>query len=149
MKIISINLIRGKDESGSTPLHYLASPLSADAIAAEILKRGRETNADAIYCVDNSGSLPIHVAAGHGRLDIITRLLEECPDCVCSHNSSGQTFLHVAVQRERTDVVTYVVADDGTWIPLARRAMAPFMHSVHISLHWYLSCTCMYVSFLT
>ncbi|KAL6880333.1 hypothetical protein ACP4OV_011898 [Aristida adscensionis] len=137
-------LIRGADDSGSTPLHYLASSRSQWAIARHILRRGRDANARAAYCADKNGSLPIHVAAGHGRRDIITLLLQFCPDCVCSRNLSGQTYLHVAVQRERTDVVAYVTDEDDTLIQAISRAMArltrrllgqnpgPFVHSTRM-----------------
>lgn len=76
------DLIRRADESA---FHYLASSTSTDDI-------GRQ------------GSLPIHVAAGQGRLDIIDLLLDECPHSLWSRSSSGQTFLHIAVQMESYNV---------------------------------------------
>jgi hypothetical protein len=80
------DLIRRADESA---FHYLASSTSTDDIGRLLLS--------AANLPDKQGSLPIHVAAGQGRLGIIDLLLDECPHSLWSRSSSGQTFLHVAV----------------------------------------------------
>ncbi|XP_044321600.1 protein ACCELERATED CELL DEATH 6 isoform X2 [Triticum aestivum] len=124
------------DESGSTPLHFLAS-LSFQrrernsivqyrykrlhfltylreylrckpAQDSSIVKLVMGERQDSALHADFSGSVPIHIAAAHGRLDIVTKLLEECPYCESSRNASGQTFLHVAVEKEKLDIVKYV-----------------------------------------
>ncbi|XP_039822217.1 ankyrin repeat-containing protein At2g01680-like [Panicum virgatum] len=94
------DLISRADESGSTPLHYLASSTSTDDIGQLLLSAAK--------LPDKQGSLPIHVAAGQGRLDIIDRLLDKYPHSLWSRNASGQTILHVAVQAESYNVVKYV-----------------------------------------
>lgn len=110
------------DESGSTPLHFLASLY---------WKRREANNIMEFFCIflgkdsgivelivekdplsplyaDSTGSLPIHIAAAHGRLRTVVKLLEECPYCDSSRNASGQTFLHVAVEKEKLEIVRYV-----------------------------------------
>ncbi|XP_051213060.1 uncharacterized protein [Lolium perenne] len=121
------SLTSQRDESGSTPLHFLASLY---------LKR-RENNILEFFCMflgkdplfladsgivelimdkdplsplyaDSTGSLPIHIAAAHGRLLTVIKLLKECPYCDSSRNASGQTFLHVAVEKKKPEIVRYV-----------------------------------------
>lgn len=60
------------------------------------------------YRADNDGSLPIHVAAANGRLEIVKLLSEHRPGCSWSCNNLGQTILHIAVQKRRYYVVKYV-----------------------------------------
>ncbi|XP_048554224.1 uncharacterized protein LOC125535220 [Triticum urartu] len=127
------------DESGSTPLHFLAS-LSLErrehnTILFLLYKLQRDLNIvikflcckppqdsgivefimekdplSALY-VDCTGSMPIHIAAAHGRLDTVKKLLKECSYCETSRNASGQTFLHVAVEKEKLNIVDYVCGE--------------------------------------
>ncbi|CAN6373359.1 unnamed protein product [Urochloa humidicola] len=99
------DLIRRADESGSTPLHYLVSSENRVELVPLLLFAANRP--------DKKGALPIHVAAGQSRLDIVELLLHEHPESVRSRNSSGQTFLHVAAQKESTNVVAYICEQDG------------------------------------
>ncbi|XP_037482949.1 uncharacterized protein LOC119361889 [Triticum dicoccoides] len=67
----------------------------------------RKDPLSALY-VDSTGSLPIHIAAAHRRLDTVKKLLKECPCCCSSRNAAGQTFLHLAVEKEKLEIVDYV-----------------------------------------
>lgn len=96
------SLAKSKDDLGRTPLHYLGT--CDTAITELILKH----DASSGYCADSDGCLPIHTAASKGRLDIIIKLLEKCPDCYLSYNTLGQTILHVAVQNGRNKIVHYI-----------------------------------------
>lgn len=88
------------DESGRTPLHYT----NVLAIARLILEHDSSSG----YIADSEGSLPIHIAASKGKLDIIRTILEKCPDCDSSCDASGRTFFLVAVQMDRNTIVKYV-----------------------------------------
>ncbi|XP_044329847.1 uncharacterized protein [Triticum aestivum] len=60
---------------------------------------------------DSMGSLPLHVAAAHGRVIILHKLLIQCPHSVLSLNASGQNFIHVAVEKEKLGIVRYACQD--------------------------------------
>uniref|UniRef100_A0A0E0QPC2 Ubiquitin-like protease family profile domain-containing protein n=1 Tax=Oryza rufipogon TaxID=4529 RepID=A0A0E0QPC2_ORYRU len=107
------SLIKIRDESGSTPLHYLAdgkytTEPSCISVTELLLKKDPSSG----YCEDSEGSLPIHIAAANGTLGIIDQLIKLCPGCESSCNASGQTILHIAVQTESHDVVRFVCSNE-------------------------------------
>uniref|UniRef100_J3MW86 Uncharacterized protein n=1 Tax=Oryza brachyantha TaxID=4533 RepID=J3MW86_ORYBR len=106
------SLIRTPDESGSTPLHYLADGKYTDeASCISITELLLNKDPSSGYCEDSEDSLPIHVAAAYNTLCIIDQFVKMCPGCESSRNASGQTILHVAVQRGSYDIVRLVCSD--------------------------------------
>lgn len=57
--------------------------------------------------MNENGSLPVHIASGEGRLEIIQDFLNLCPDSVFLLNSQGQNLLHVAAEKGKYRVVYY------------------------------------------
>uniref|UniRef100_J3MW88 Uncharacterized protein n=1 Tax=Oryza brachyantha TaxID=4533 RepID=J3MW88_ORYBR len=106
------SLIRIPDESGSTPLHYLADGKYTDkpsCISITELLLSKDPSSG--YCEDSKGSLPIHVAAAYNTVGVIDQFVKMCPGCELSCNASGQTILHVAVQRGSYDIVGLVCSE--------------------------------------
>lgn len=102
-------LIKVPDESGRTPLHYLAdkkynSGRSSISITTLLLEKDPSSG----YCEDSEGSLPIHIAAANGFLRIVCQLIKMSPGCQLSCDASGQTILHVALKMKRYIVVRYI-----------------------------------------
>uniref|UniRef100_A0A0E0B0Z5 Ubiquitin-like protease family profile domain-containing protein n=1 Tax=Oryza glumipatula TaxID=40148 RepID=A0A0E0B0Z5_9ORYZ len=107
------SLIKIRDESGSTPLHYLADgKYTTEPSCISVTKLLLQKDPSSGYCEDSEGSLPIHIAAANGTLGIIDQLIKLCPGCESSCNASGQTILHIAVQTESHDVVRFVCSNE-------------------------------------
>uniref|UniRef100_A0A0E0EQG2 Ubiquitin-like protease family profile domain-containing protein n=1 Tax=Oryza meridionalis TaxID=40149 RepID=A0A0E0EQG2_9ORYZ len=107
------SLIKIRDESGSTPLHYLADgKYTTEPSCISVTKLLLQKDPSSGYCEDSEGSLPIHIAAANGTLGIIDQLIKLCPGCESSCNASGQTILHIAVQTESHDVVRFVCLNE-------------------------------------
>ncbi|KAG8080288.1 hypothetical protein GUJ93_ZPchr0007g6364 [Zizania palustris] len=93
-------LVKEVDDSGSTPLHYVAS---VGNISALKLLLGYDTSP--AYVPDSSGLFPIHVAAKMGYGQLIYELSKHCPDCDEMLDSKGRNFLHIAVDHKKWKVV--------------------------------------------
>ncbi|KAL5198793.1 hypothetical protein ABZP36_002305 [Zizania latifolia] len=93
-------LVKEVDDSGSTPLHYVAS---VGNISALKLLLGYDTSP--AYVPDSSGLFPIHVAAKMGYGQLIYELSKYCPDCDEMLDSKGRNFLHIAVDHKKWKVV--------------------------------------------
>ncbi|KAJ1291167.1 hypothetical protein BS78_02G297300 [Paspalum vaginatum] len=93
-------LVKEVDESGSTPLHYIAS---VGNISAMKLLLRRDTSP--AYSSDSNGLFPVHIAAKMGYGQLIYELCRFCPDCDELLDSRGRNFLHIAVEHKKWKVV--------------------------------------------
>lgn len=96
-------LVKKVDNSGSTPLHYLATATNTYMVR-QLLKDGRST----AYYSDCEGFYPIHIAASMGSCRIIHELIACCHDMDELVDNKGRNFLHIAVQENKLMVVKYV-----------------------------------------
>uniref|UniRef100_A0A0D9XCG5 PGG domain-containing protein n=1 Tax=Leersia perrieri TaxID=77586 RepID=A0A0D9XCG5_9ORYZ len=122
------NLTIGRDEKGSTPLHFAATKY-IDVVLAQLglmkpfaamvlnYSRGNvcwhvmEANPAALYHADRDGLYPIHVAASVGAVGSISIFVNKSPSCAGLRDTKGRTFLHVAVQRWQIDVIRYACSN--------------------------------------
>ncbi|PVH64959.1 hypothetical protein PAHAL_2G393200 [Panicum hallii] len=93
-------LVKEVDESGSTPLHYIASVGNISAM--KLLLRHDTSPA---YSSDSNGLFPVHIAAKMGYGQLIYELCRFCPDCDELLDSRGRNFLHIAIEHKKWKVV--------------------------------------------
>uniref|UniRef100_A0A0E0ILS8 PGG domain-containing protein n=1 Tax=Oryza nivara TaxID=4536 RepID=A0A0E0ILS8_ORYNI len=93
-------LVKEVDDSGSTPLHYVASVGNIPALK---LLLGYDTSP--AYVPDSNGLFPVHIAAKMGYGQLIYELSRYCPDCDEMLDSKGRNFLHIAVEHKKWKVV--------------------------------------------
>ena len=93
-------LVKEVDESGSTPLHYVASVGNVSAM--KLLLRHDTSPA---YSSDSNGLFPVHIAAKMGYGQLIYELCRFCPDCDELLDSRGRNFLHIAIEHKKWKVV--------------------------------------------
>ncbi|OEL28795.1 hypothetical protein BAE44_0010186 [Dichanthelium oligosanthes] len=96
----SPTLVKEVDESGSTPLHYIASVGNISAM--KLLLRHDTSPA---YSSDSNGLFPVHIAAKMGYGQLIYELCRFCPDCDELLDSRGRNFLHIAIEHKKWKVV--------------------------------------------
>ncbi|KAF2923148.1 protein ACCELERATED CELL DEATH 6 isoform X2 [Oryza sativa Japonica Group] len=93
-------LVKEVDDSGSTPLHYVASVGNIPALK---LLLGYDTSP--AYVPDSNGLFPVHIAAKMGYGQLIYELSRYFPDCDEMLDSKGRNFLHIAVEHKKWKVV--------------------------------------------
>ncbi|XP_062187447.1 protein ACCELERATED CELL DEATH 6-like isoform X1 [Phragmites australis] len=93
-------LVKQVDDSGSTPLHYIASVGNISTM--KLLLRHDTSSA---YVSDSNGLFPVHIAAKMGNGQLIYELCRYCPDCDELLDSRGRNFLHIAVAHKKWKVV--------------------------------------------
>jgi ankyrin repeat protein len=94
------NLLKEVDDSGSTPLHYVASVGNVST-----LKLLLHRDISPAYVSDSNGSFPVHIAARMGYGQLIYELCRYCPDCDEMLDSRGRNFLYIAVVHKKWKVV--------------------------------------------
>ncbi|KAM3309896.1 hypothetical protein ACQJBY_030913 [Aegilops geniculata] len=117
-------LSKGKDQNGSTPLHFVVSVeqaafrihwlrfriiWSSEAPSKEVL----EANLSAAYQSDKQGMCPVHVAAVTDREVAVRILHKNCPGCTGFRDNQGRSFLHLAVQNKSFHVVRYACRESS------------------------------------
>ncbi|KAL6638848.1 hypothetical protein ACP70R_023484 [Stipagrostis hirtigluma subsp. patula] len=100
------DLAAGRDENGSTPLHFAAG-MYWQFLPRSVCRQLLKANSAALYQSDNQGLFPIHVAASVGADLNVTMLLRHCPSCAGFRDAQGRTFLHVAVEKSQSRVVIF------------------------------------------
>ncbi|KQK15940.1 hypothetical protein BRADI_1g25900v3 [Brachypodium distachyon] len=93
-------LVKQVDDSGSTPLHYVASVGNISAL--KLLLRYDTSPA---YVRDSNGLFPVHIAAKMGYGKLVYELCKHCPDSDEKLDSKGRNFLHIAVEHKKWKVV--------------------------------------------
>lgn len=93
-------LVKEVDDSGSTPLHYVAS--AGNISALKLLLRYDTSPA---YVPDSNGLFPVHIAAKMGYGQLIYELCKHCPDSDEKLDGKGRNFLHIAVEHKKWKVV--------------------------------------------
>ncbi|KAG2377738.1 hypothetical protein C9374_008823 [Naegleria lovaniensis] len=97
-----------KDHSQSTPMHYAASNGSLECVMLLLLKGEnasegnfrRNVNDDQLMLdsKDAYGNTPIHLAMKHKHYQVVSALLDYCPNLVNSRRSNSRTLLHMVVE---------------------------------------------------
>ncbi|XP_043696373.1 protein ACCELERATED CELL DEATH 6-like [Telopea speciosissima] len=99
-----IQLNKGADECGKTPLHY-AAEFGEDWIVEKLIKKYPSS----AYMLDENGHSPLHIAASKFKLEVVKKLIKHCPDSMEQLSQKGESILHFAVKSERLRMVIYVV----------------------------------------
>uniref|UniRef100_A0ACD5U8D4 Uncharacterized protein n=1 Tax=Avena sativa TaxID=4498 RepID=A0ACD5U8D4_AVESA len=118
-------LAKEVDDSGSTPLHYVAS--AGNISALKLLLRYDTSPA---YVPDSNGLFPVHIAAKMGYGQLIYELSKHCPDFDEKLDSKGRNFLHIAVEHKKWKVVWHF---SGT--PELERMMNVMDYEGNTALH--------------
>ncbi|KAF5962151.1 hypothetical protein HYC85_003360 [Camellia sinensis] len=100
-------LIKETDEYGCIPLHYAALHDNKDKVKLML-----EKDTSVAYITtgkEGDEKTALHIAAAHGNVDIMEKLLLCCPDCWEMVNSKGQNVLHIALDTEQVEVIEYIL----------------------------------------
>ncbi|XP_031102681.1 protein ACCELERATED CELL DEATH 6-like isoform X1 [Ipomoea triloba] len=101
-----ICLCEQTDIFGWTPLHYAIKNKNNKA-ARMILKR--KTPATYICAGGNDEwTTAFHIAAKHGKVEMMKEISNRCPDCWEMVNSKGQNILHEAILSKNVNVIRHI-----------------------------------------
>ncbi|XP_078154547.1 uncharacterized protein LOC144549651 [Carex rostrata] len=95
LKLYSEPFGKATDETGRTPLHFVASTGNDDI--AELLL---EKDPSLAYIPDSDGSFPVHTAIRMGHFEMIGLLLQWCPDSGQLLDGNGKNILHIATEAQ-------------------------------------------------
>jgi len=103
-------LVKEVDESGSTPLHYVASVGNVSAM--KLLLRHDTSPA---YSSDSNGLFPVHIAIEHKKWKVVWRFsgTAELVRMANVMDSEGNTPLHLAVKNADQMIVSLLMATKG------------------------------------
>ncbi|XP_075665022.1 protein ACCELERATED CELL DEATH 6-like [Castanea sativa] len=105
LKSLPDDILKEKDDKGTTPLFYAASMGYLDGVEI-LLKKPTKCCA---YERDTDGYYPIHIASKKGHIQVIKKFLDKYPDMIELLNEEGQNILHVAAMYGKVKVVTYML----------------------------------------
>ncbi|XP_060212428.1 protein ACCELERATED CELL DEATH 6-like [Lycium barbarum] len=97
------SLCEEPDKWGWNPLHY-AVKLGLTGVVSDILG-WKNSLAYLRAGSENDWTTAIHIAASEGYENVLSELLQHCPDCWEMLNSRGQNALHVAVMNEKANLL--------------------------------------------
>ncbi|KAL9249478.1 ACCELERATED CELL DEATH 6-like protein [Drosera capensis] len=97
-------LIGMRDGEGRTAIHYAASSGYYDGVVRLI-----EKDSSCVMVGDYEGVLPAHIATRNGRIRVLEKLLEYCPDMEELVTDKGRSILHEAADCGKHDVVKYIL----------------------------------------
>lgn len=95
-----------QDNEGNTPLHVAIISKYTDL--AELLIDAA-TNQEELLMKDKDGYTALHIAAGLGFEQVVSKLIEKNPKIVNVQNSDGDTALHVAVIEGRVEIIKELI----------------------------------------
>ncbi|KAF3946607.1 hypothetical protein CMV_027146 [Castanea mollissima] len=96
LKSLPDDILKEKDDKGTTPLFYAASIGYLDGVEI-LLKQPTKCFA---YERDTDGYYPVHIASKKGHIQVIEKFLDKYPDMIELLNEEGQNILHVAAIRK-------------------------------------------------
>ncbi|KAK3008592.1 hypothetical protein RJ639_014711 [Escallonia herrerae] len=111
------SLVKETDLHGWTPLHF-AARFGYASIVSQLLEADKSLG----YIADKDDkNTALHIAAGHGHIDVMREFFEHCPDCCEMVNARGRNFLHNAVEHEQKKAVTYILEQCAIAISLTNQ----------------------------
>jgi energy-coupling factor transporter ATP-binding protein EcfA2 len=96
-------LVRARDDTGRTPLHWAARGTGISMLAL-LIDKGGDVNA-----VDRGGNAPIHGLASAGNTEGVRLLLDKGAE-VDLASAEGETALHLAAEAGRVETVRLLIA---------------------------------------
>ncbi|XP_078154756.1 uncharacterized protein LOC144550644 [Carex rostrata] len=113
LQLYSEPLGKKADETGRTPIHYVASTGNH-----KIAKLLLDTDPSLAYIQDSDGSFPVHTAVRMGHVNLIVLLLQRCLDSGELLDGNGRNFLHIAIEAGKSDVIFKLLKDSKNKLPI-------------------------------
>ncbi|PSS33805.1 Protein ACCELERATED CELL DEATH like [Actinidia chinensis var. chinensis] len=100
------SLTKEGDKYGWTPLHCAARKNDV-----ELMKELLNADKDVAYQIaeEDGKKTALHLAALHGNVEAMEKLLSHCPDCWEMVNDRGQNILHIAIGYETVKAVQCIL----------------------------------------
>ncbi|XP_078158901.1 protein ACCELERATED CELL DEATH 6-like [Carex rostrata] len=114
LKLNSGQLGKEADETGRTPLHFIAS--TGNHTMAKLLL---DKDPSLAYIQDSEGSFPVHTAARMGHVKIMVLLSQVCLDSGDLLDGNGRNFLHIAIEANESDVILKWLEDSKNNLPIS------------------------------
>ncbi|CAL9204477.1 unnamed protein product [Musa hybrid cultivar] len=107
-EILTVNpeLAHGRNREGLSALH-LAFAQGHLSVVNELLQYAAAANL--CLATDNDGLMPAHTAALRGRLDVLTVLLDACPESARAVTSQGDSIFHLTVKSNSFETVQFLL----------------------------------------
>jgi ankyrin repeat protein len=124
----------GGDHKGQKLIH-LATVLGDVDIIAKLLQRPPKALISVHSVVEETGNTPLHLAALHGRRQVVQSLLDHGAE-VNSRNREGWTPLHIASMKGRHQVKEVLLAARADPALLTRSGMSSFELQEREKVHY-------------
>ncbi|XP_064987572.1 ankyrin repeat-containing protein ITN1-like [Musa acuminata AAA Group] len=107
-EILTVNpeLAHGRNREGLSALH-LAAAQGHLSVVNELLQYAAAANI--CLATDNDGFMPAYTAALRGRLDVLTVLLDSCPESARAVTSQGDSIFHLTVKSNSFETVQFLL----------------------------------------
>ena len=105
MLVENINVNNNDNESQSTALHTAATKGFTDAVATLIRGGGN------VRLQNWRGMTPAHLAAHHGRLDVLKLLVSYDPFLLNMTDQTGNSLINIAALKGHEDIVEYLLKE--------------------------------------
>lgn len=133
-KLISLvpDAYKTTDPDGRTPLHQACVKNEGDSALLEYLVDELKMDCTA---TDNSGEIPMHVAARSGNLNAVLFFHKKDPSLVNIPNDYGLTTLHVLAMQGFADIICDLMTQDMT--PSSPQSVAKSIHQMIQTSEWH------------